>query len=531
MTSTRPERGTGGLVVVTALRSEHAALARRVPGARIARCGMGARRAAAWSPRLAKLDPRAVVVAGVAGGIDPAVRPGDVVVATEVRDARGSTPLPAATLLVADLRRLGLRVHAGPVLSSDHIVGTAERARLVDRGVLAVDLESAVLLAGLPTGVGRTGSGRTGSGRAGSGPVDYGPVPAAVVRVVVDTADSPLVRPATVISGVRALHTLGRIGPALNRWSALAGPRRVVLAAPRSFCAGVERAIDTVELALARYSRPVYVRRQIVHNAAVVADLQARGAVFVDELHEVPDGTPVVFSAHGVGAAVRDEAARRGLTVVDATCPLVAKVHTEVRRFAARGDTVLFVGHGDHDETEGVLGELPGRVTLVTDVAEAEWVGAADPGHVAVLTQTTLAVDEAAEVVDTLRRRFPHLETPATSDICYATTNRQQAVREIAERCDVLLVLGSANSSNSVRLVEVAERCGVRAHLVEDATGIVPEWLDGAATVGVTAGASAPPRLVAGLLDTLRGLGPVEVVEHVVTREDVRFALPREVVE
>lgn len=503
--------GAGGLVVVTALRSEHAALAHRVPGARVERCGMGATRAAAWAPRLRGLDPGAVVVAGVAGGIDPAVRPGDVVVASEVRDAHGTIPLPAAALLVGDLRRLGLRVHSGPVLSSDHIVGTAERARLAGSGVLAVDLESAAVLAVL-------------AGLAGCGPV-----PAAVVRVVVDTADAPLARPATVVSGIRALRTLRRAGPSLSRWSALVGPRRVVLAAPRSFCAGVERAVDTVELALQRYSRPVYVRRQIVHNATVVADLQARGAVFVDELDEVPDGTPVVFSAHGVGTAVRDEAMRRGLTVVDATCPLVAKVHTEVRRFAARGDTVLFVGHGDHDETEGVLGELPGRVTLVTDAAEAEWVAAADPDHVAVLTQTTLAADEAAVVVDALRGRFPHLEIPATADICYATTNRQQAVRELAGRCDVLLVLGSANSSNSLRLVEVAERAGVRAHLVEDATGILPEWLVGVAAVGVTAGASAPPKLVDALLESLRGLGSVEVVEHVVTREDVRFALPREV--
>ena len=507
-----PSPAPADLLVVTALRSEYAALFGRVPGARLERCGMGPVRAGRWLPRLADPSPRAVVVAGVAGGLEPAVRPGDVIVASEVRDDTGwGTALAAGAPLVAELRRRGFRTHSGPVLSCDHLVHGAERARLAATGALAVDMESAPIVAavaGLP-----------------------GTVPAAVVRVVVDTAASPLAGLATVTAGAAALRTLRRLGPALRSWADLAGPRQVVLAAPRSFCAGVERAVDTVELALERSRRPVYVRRQIVHNARVIADLQARGAVFVNELDEVPDDSTVVFSAHGVGSAVREEATRRGLAVVDATCPLVAKVHTEARRFAARGDTVLLVGHDGHDETEGTLGELPGGITLVQDVAEAERVDAADPEHVAVLTQTTLAVEDAAVVVETLRRRFPRLESPPTSDICYATTNRQQAVREIAAAVDVVLVLGSPNSSNSLRLVEVAERSGARARLIDDVTDLVPEWLYGAASVGITAGASAPPKLVDALVGTLRALGSVEVVEHVVTREDVRFALPREVVE
>jgi 4-hydroxy-3-methylbut-2-enyl diphosphate reductase len=317
------------------------------------------------------------------------------------------------------------------------------------------------------------------------------------------------------------------MGPALRRWADLIGPRRVLVAAPRSFCAGVERAIDIVELALQRYPRPVYVRRQIVHNAHVVADLQRQGAVFVDELDQVPDGTTVVFSAHGVAPAVRQEAARRGLNVIDATCPLVAKVHSEARRFVGRGDTVLLIGHAGHDETEGTLGQVPGKIKLVQNVADAEAVTAEDPERVSFLMQTTLALDDAAETVDVLRRRFPSIESSASDDICYATTNRQQAVRAIATESDVLIVLGSANSSNSRRLVEVAERCGVPAHLVDDATEILPAWLEGVATVGITAGASAPPHLVDEVIATLRALGPVDVDERVIAHEDLTFTLPK----
>jgi 4-hydroxy-3-methylbut-2-enyl diphosphate reductase len=498
-----------GLVVVTALRTEYAALAGRVSGATVERCGMGPDRVKAFLPRLAELAPDTLVVAGVAGGLDPSLRAGDVVVANEVRDAHGRVLLRAAAPLVAELRRMGLRVHTGPIVSTDHIVGGDERAALARTGALAVDMESAAL-------VRATGS-------------EPDRPPTAVVRVIVDTAYSGVARPMTVASGLRALASLRRTGPALRRWADLAAPRTAVLAGPRSFCAGVDRAIDIVEQALRRYPRPVYVRRQIVHNAHVVADLQRQGAVFVDELDEVPDGTTVVFSAHGVAPAVRAEATRRGLNVVDATCPLVAKVHNEARRFAARGDTVLFIGHDGHDETEGTLGEVPGQIKLVQSPEEAAALAIDNPGKVAFLTQTTLAVEDAADVVEVLRERFPLIASPSTDDICYATTNRQQAVRAVAAEADTVIVLGSTNSSNSLRLVEVAQRSGSRAYLVDDASGILPEWLEGAQTVGITAGASAPPHLVDEVIATLRALGPLDVSERVVTVEDIRFTLPKEV--
>ncbi len=310
---------------------------------------MGPERVREWLPRLETLQPDVIVVAGVAGGLDPSLRSGDVIVASEVRDEHGRILLRAAAPLAAELRRLGLRVHTGPIASSDQIVHGAAREKLAETGALAVDMESAAIVRALH---------------------EQG-MPIAVVRVIVDTVHSPLHRLSTVAAGAKALRVLRQAGPAFRRWADLAGPRTVLLAAPRSFCAGVERAIDIVELALRRYPRPVYVRRQIVHNAHVVADLQRQGAVFVDELHEVPDGTAVVFSAHGVAPSVREEAARRGLTVVDATCPLVAKVHAEARRFVNHGSQVLFVGHDGHDETEGLLGEDTERITLIETVADA----------------------------------------------------------------------------------------------------------------------------------------------------------------
>jgi len=496
------------LVVVTALRSEYAALSGQVPQAQLLRCGMGPERVAAWLPRLEQARPEAVVVAGVAGGVDPSLRPGDIVVASEVRDERGRTVLRGAAPLVAELRRLGLRVRTGPVVSHDRVVGGAgERAALAATGAIAVDMESAALV------------------RATVG------VPTAVVRVIVDTAFTPVARLATLSAGARALSVLRRTGPAMRAWADLLGPRRVLLAEPRSFCAGVERAIDIVELALQRYSRPVYVRRQIVHNAHVVRDLERQGAVFVDELDQVPDGTTVVFSAHGVAPAVREEAVRRELNVIDATCPLVAKVHSEARRFAGRGDTVLLIGHDGHDETEGTLGEVPGRITLVQTPEDAEEVEVADPDHVSFLMQTTLALDEANETVKVLRRRFPLLESSPTDDICYATTNRQQAVRAVAAECDAVLVLGSPNSSNSQRLVEVAHRAGTAGYLIDDATEILPEWLADVQTVGITAGASAPPHLVDEVIGMLRALGPIEVVDRQVAHESVKFTLPKGVVD
>jgi 4-hydroxy-3-methylbut-2-en-1-yl diphosphate reductase len=305
-----------------------------------------------------------------------------------------------------------------------------------------------------------------------------------------------------------------------------AGARLVLLASPRSFCAGVERAIAVVEQLLARRGGPIYVRKQIVHNSHVVADLQARGAVFVDELEAVPDGATVVFSAHGVSPAVRSEAADRRLEAIDATCPLVTKVHAEARRFAARGDTVILIGHAGHEEVEGTLGEAPDQTVLVQTAEEVADLEVADPARVSYLTQTTLAVDETTEVVEALRARFPALRGPASEDICYATTNRQHALKAIAAESDLVLVVGSMNSSNSLRLVELARRHNTPSYLIDGPSDIRPEWLDGVRVVGLSAGASAPPRLVDAVIVALAELGPVTVVEHETTRETVHFTLP-----
>ena len=306
-------------------------------------------------------------------------------------------------------------------------------------------------------------------------------------------------------------------------------PRTVLLAAPRSFCAGVERAIEIVERALEQRGAPVYVRKQIVHNVHVVAELEDRGAVFVDELDAVPDGATTVFSAHGVSPQVRAEADRSELDVIDATCPLVTKVHVEARRFARRGDTVVLVGHAGHEEVEGTMGEAPDHTVLVETPEDVARLRVDDPERVSYLTQTTLAVDETAEVVEALRARFPALRGPGSDDICYATSNRQDALKEIAEEADLVLVVGSANSSNSLRLVELAERGGTPARLIEDVSRIRPEWLDGVATVGLTAGASAPPHLVEGVVAALSEMGPVTVSERETARETVSFALPPQV--
>ena len=284
--------------------------------------------------------------------------------------------------------------------------------------------------------------------------------------------------------------------------------------------------METVRLALERFGPPVYVRRQIVHNTHVVAELEQLGAVFIAELDEVPRGARVIFSAHGVSPAVRATARERSLQVVDATCPLVSKVHAEARRLAAAGHTIVLVGHPGHDEVEGTVGEAPGQTHVVSRVADVEMLEVDDPERVAYLTQTTLAVDETREVVDALRRRFAKIVGPRTSDICYASQNRQDAVKALAARCDVVLVVGSSNSSNSRRLVEVAERHGARAQLIEDESGIDAELLDGAPRVGLTAGASAPEALVQRVLDRLTEGRPTTTEELTVAEEDVQFALP-----
>jgi 4-hydroxy-3-methylbut-2-en-1-yl diphosphate reductase len=306
----------------------------------------------------------------------------------------------------------------------------------------------------------------------------------------------------------------------------------VLLAAPRGFCAGVERAIRTVELALDTRApgddRPVYVRHEIVHNKIVVEDLRARGAVFVEDTREIPHGAMAVFSAHGVSPTVRKEAAAQQLVTLDATCPLVSRVHAAVLRYAGRGYTILFVGHEGHPEVEGVMGEAPEQVKLIETAADAETIQVDDPERVAYATQTTLSMEDVAAIVQTLRRRFPRMAGPEAGDVCYATTNRQEAVRALVEQhgADTVLVLGSPNSSNSNRLREVAETFGARAYLLGMASELEPAWLDGAQRVGISAGASTPEHLVQGLVQRLRELG-ADSVETVETRvEDVFFAPP-----
>jgi 4-hydroxy-3-methylbut-2-en-1-yl diphosphate reductase len=301
----------------------------------------------------------------------------------------------------------------------------------------------------------------------------------------------------------------------------------IVLAGPRGFCAGVERAIDIVELALEVCGPPVYVRREIVHNGYVVDKLRAKGAVFVDELEEAPDGATVIFSAHGVSPAVREEADRRKLRVVDATCPLVTKVHLEAIRYAREGYSIVLIGHEDHDEVIGTLGEAPDRIIVIDSAAEVKRLEVPNPEKIAYLTQTTLSVDDTRDVIDALRRKFPKIVGPSRDDICYATQNRQAAVKTVASDVDVLLVIGAANSSNSLRLVEVSKSAGTRAYLINDVRDIQPEWLIGARRVGVTAGASAPEVLVTEAVAALRRNGATAREVHVVD-ENVRFAMPSE---
>lgn len=402
------------------------------------------------------------------------LEPGTVLVADTLLSEDGTkTPCPAAVLIEGELWRRGAPTTRGTC-----------RAGPADRAPKGANTGPAALL--------HTGGREVGLGAAASN-----------------------------TSGNALAHA------AVDAWLAVSErPRTVLLAAPRSFCAGVDRAIEIVERALEQRGTPIHVRKQIVHNQHVVTDLEQRGAVFVDELDAVPDGATVVFSAHGVSPAVHAEAERRGLDVIDATCPLVTKVHNEARRFAARGDTVVLVGHLGHEEVEGTLGEAPDRTVLVETPQDVARLRVEDPERVSYLTQTTLAVDETAEVVEALRARFPALRGPGSDDICYASTNRQDAVKAIAHAADLLLVVGSTNSSNSRRLVELAERCGTPAHLVDDAHGVRPEWLAEVDTVGLTAGASAPHHLVEEIVDALAGLGPITVSEHEVARETVHFTLP-----
>ncbi len=308
-------------------------------------------------------------------------------------------------------------------------------------------------------------------------------------------------------------------------------PLRIVLANPRGFCAGVERAIDIVERALAKYGPPVYVRHEIVHNKRVVEDLRAKGAIFVEELSEIPAGAVTVFSAHGVSETVEDEARGRALPVLDATCPLVSKVHKEGQRYADRGLEVILIGHEGHPEVEGTRGRIAGGVHLVSSVDDVATVAVRDPSKVAYVTQTTLSVDDTRAIIEALNLRFPGIIGPDVRDICYATQNRQVAVRELARQVDVLLVVGARNSSNSNRLKEIGAELGIPSYLINDARELDPSWLSNAATVGLSAGASAPEALVQEVIDALRMLGPIEVANLAGVDENVKFRLPAELVD
>ncbi|MGZ4388546.1 MAG: 4-hydroxy-3-methylbut-2-enyl diphosphate reductase [Gaiellaceae bacterium] len=306
--------------------------------------------------------------------------------------------------------------------------------------------------------------------------------------------------------------------------------KRILLASPRGYCAGVERAVETVEKAIELYGAPVYVRKQIVHNIHVVRDLEKRGAIFVDTEEEVPEGETVVFSAHGVAPSVHANSAARQLNTIDATCPLVTKVHTQAKRYAKQGYTVILIGHAGHEEVEGTMGEAPDSIVLVEDAQEAEHLELPPERaeKLAYITQTTLSVDETMDVIAALRRRFPHIHAPKKEDICYATSNRQWAVKETLHEVDMLIAIGSRNSSNSKRLVEVARANGVPAELIDDETELDEAWFEGVETLGITSGASAPEHLVERVCDWFRARGVADITNYAMVQEDVEFRLPVE---
>ena len=306
-------------------------------------------------------------------------------------------------------------------------------------------------------------------------------------------------------------------------------PEKLLLAAPRGYCAGVDRAVQTVEHALDLYGPPVYVRKEIVHNKHVVEKLRERGAIFVDDENEVPEGKTVIFSAHGVAPSVHANAGARSLKTIDATCPLVTKVHVEAKKFAAQGYTIVLIGHAGHEEVEGTMGEAPDHIVLIETEEDVDRLEVDDPDRLAYISQTTLSVDETTAIILRLRERFPNITGPRTDDICYATTNRQMAVRQMARHCDLVLVIGSQNSSNSNRLVEVAREHGAASYLIDNESQVRDEWLDGVRVVGITSGASAPEELVSRLVDWFRARGTESVEEFEVIQEDVRFMLPKDI--
>jgi 4-hydroxy-3-methylbut-2-enyl diphosphate reductase len=444
---------------------------------------------------------------GLASGLQDNVMAGTIVVADRVLAEDGSVIalLHSSSVIAAELTARGEPVMVGPIIASPNGITSAERrATLAATGALAVDLQAAELLPA------------------------FSGVPLAAVRVIVDASPYEQRRGAFRSHRSDAARQLRQVGQVLNAWGQAVSRRRLLLAGPRSFCAGVERAITTVERALDRYGAPVYVRRQIVHNRHVVEELEQRGAVFVQELDEVPPGSVAVLSAHGVSPVVRTEAVARDLRVIDATCPLVSKVHNEVRRFAERGFQMVLIGHHGHDETEGTLGESD-DISIVARPDDVEGLVVRDPQKLAYLTQTTLSPSDVSAIVSKLSERFPAIVGPPAADICYATQNRQDAVLAIAPECDLVLVVGSPNSSNAARLVEVSERAGCRAVLIDDETQLRMDWFRPVRTVGVTAAASSPPALVDRVVRAVQGLGATEVETRVTRTENVSFPLPMEV--
>jgi 4-hydroxy-3-methylbut-2-enyl diphosphate reductase len=496
------------LLLLAPMGLEVALVRRGAPDADVVRAGIGPRRARRTAKLAATRPAAGVAVAGFGGGLAPELEPGEIVVATELRarDGRVIAECTGAAVLAGMLRRAGLSAHTGPVLSVRAPVFGRQRESLRATGAMVVDQESAWLA---PAAAGR---------------------PFIVVRAVLDTRREELDAPwRAAARAFKAAHALKAAAAVLSEWAQAIAPREAILAAPRASCAGVERAIEAVERALEQFGPPVYMRKQIVHNRHVVAELERRGAICVDELEEVPNGATVVFSAHGVSPQVREEAQRRQLNVVDATCPLVNKVHAEARRFAAGGFTIFLIGHEGHEEVDGTSGEVPEKIRVLDPDGDVGALQVADPDKVAYLTQTTLAVDETSGTVERLKQRFPEIVGPRSDDICYATQNRQDAVRELASLCELVLVVGSRNSSNSNRLVEVAQRAGCDARLLDDESQLDPSWLRGVRTIGVTAGASSPERIVQRVVRALEVLGPLQRSERSVANETVRFALPAKV--
>jgi 4-hydroxy-3-methylbut-2-en-1-yl diphosphate reductase len=440
-----------------------------------------------------------LAVTGFCGAVRPDIKPGEVVVATEVHGPDGVVALPSAQALAQAFHACGMTTHSGPILSLDHVVRGDERTRLAAAGYVAVDMESYWLLA------------------------DLGGRPACVCRVVLDAPAHGVIRGGARGDWLRAYRTLKLIRPVLETWARSLGPRSVLIAAPRSFCGGVEAAIEITEEALEKFGAPIYVLHEIVHNKHVVNSFRDRGVVFVREIDDVPVGGTVVFSAHGVGQTEREKADSRNLRVVDATCPLVARVHSKAKRFAREGREVVLIGKRGHDEIEGVMGEAPDAMHLVEGLEDIDKLQLNGKSDIAVLTQTTLIPHQVESLVKALKGRFPELIVPSSPDICWASQNRQEAVRKVAPQCDLMLVLGSPNSSNSKRLVEEAKRMGTPAVLLDDETEIDPKWLAGVRTLGLTAGASAPESLIERTIAFLQTLGSVEVFEHVVRQETNSF--------